>query len=186
MSTHTVTVFPSQPEGGPRDAIVTVQTGASIAGAEVVGHADEGLRPRRRTMVAVAVFAGFGVIAAVLALSLGPAAHPESAASSGIVQGTPATSATPVTPEEKAPAVDLGAPGAATLPAPPEGQSAGGEPGGVANPLASAEPAKSPVEGRKKASPAVAGASTSSGKPPAKNRPRPPPTAEPGRDLMEP
>jgi hypothetical protein len=167
--------------------MATVQTGASIAGAELAGHADEGSCPHRRTMLAFVAFAGFGALAAVLALSLRPAAPPESEASSGIVQGTPATSAArSAVPEDKPPQVDLGAPGGATVPAAPDGSSAAGQSERVTRPLASAELPKPPADGRKKGSPAVSGASSSGGKPPARNRPRPQPTSDPGRDLMEP
>jgi serine/threonine-protein kinase len=188
ISAQTATAHPSQPQGGTRDAMTTVQTGASIAGAELAGPAHEGGRPRRRTMIAFVAFAGFGALAAVLALSLRPVAPPESAANTGMVQGSPAMSAAPsaAPPEEKAPQVDLGAPGGATVPGAFERSSAEGEPGRGTTPLASAEPPKPPPEGRKKGSPAFSGASTSGGKAPARIRPRPPPTADPGRDLMEP
>jgi hypothetical protein len=167
--------------------MTTVQTGASIAGAELAGHADEGSRPRRRTMLAFVAFAGLGSLAALLALSLRPAAPAESAGNTGIVQGTPAMSAAPsAAAEDKPPPVDLGAPGGATAPAVPEESSAARQLERVTTPLASAEQPKAPAEGRKKGSPAVSGASTSGGKPPARNRPRPQPTSDPGRDLMEP
>ena len=187
ISAHTLTVRPSQPQGGQRDARDAVQTGASIAGAELAGHAHEGARPRRQTTIAFVAFAGFGAVAAMLALSLGPAAPPESAAETAIVQGTPSMSVVPsAVPEEKAPPIDLGGPGRATVPAAPEGSSVEVEPGPFTSPRANAEPTKAPADGRKKGSPAVSGASTSGGKASPRHRPRPQPTADPERDLMEP
>jgi serine/threonine-protein kinase len=194
ISAQTLTVFPSHPEGVPSDALVTVQTGASIAGAEVVRHADEGTRPRRRIGIGLAAFAALGAIAAALALTLGRAPQ-ELPASTGVVLGTPAlsiatASATPpenVVADEKGAHVDLGASGGATIPAPGEPPATAGESGVGAKPLPRAETVKVPGEGRKQGvSPAVSGASASGRKPPAKHRPRLQPTAEPERDLMEP
>jgi serine/threonine-protein kinase len=169
ISAHTVTVHPSKGEGLPRDAVETVQTGASIAGAALVSHAHESARSRRRAMMAVVASAGLGAIAAALVLTVGQTAPPESTVSTGVEQGTPAPSA--------------------ALPANPPAQEKGGQGERGASPksISSDEAGKAPSDRRKKSvSQGVSGPSTGGAKSLAKHRPRPQPTADLERDLMEP